>query len=140
MIQDADFILCECKLEPLTSFVEGLESFYQPLVSRTPSLCTVMIPAEDSVEGQPFYLGEALVTECEVVLNEQAGFGICLGDEPVRCYCIAFLDAAMQLKDAHYPAIMNFLKEQDALVTEAHVVEYNHIQRTKVDFKLMEQD
>jgi alpha-D-ribose 1-methylphosphonate 5-triphosphate synthase subunit PhnG len=99
-----------------------------------------MIPAEDSVEGQPFYLGEALVTECEVVLNEQAGFGICLGDEPVRCYCIAFLDAAMQLKDAHDPAIMNFLKEQDALVTEVHVVEYNHIQRTKVDFKLMEQD
>lgn len=140
MIIDVDFILCECNLEALQSFVESLEGIYKPLVSREPSLCTVMIPAEDSVEGQPFYLGEALVTECEVVLQGQVGFGMCLGDEPIRCYCIAFLDAALQLSDRHYDTIMHFLKEQDALVTMAHVVEYNHIQRTKVDFKLMEQD
>ena len=48
------------------------------------------------MEHQPFYLGEALTTECEVIVNDTIGYGICLGDEPVRSYCIAVIDALLQ--------------------------------------------
>jgi hypothetical protein len=54
-----------------------------------------MIPAEDSLEAQKFYLGEALTTECEVAVDGHAGFGLCLGEEPVRCYCITWDGAAV---------------------------------------------
>ena len=135
-----DYILCECELEPLENFVASLEENFEIKIARMPSICMTMVQAEDSVEFQPFYLGEALTTECEVIINGQKGYGICLGDEPLRTYCIAFIDAITQLKDVDHEPVHKFLNEQSALIERANTIEYNHIQRTKVDFKLMEQD
>ena len=92
------------------------------------------------MELQPFYLGEALTTECEVIINERIGYGICLGDEPIRSYCIAVIDALMQLNDQSKPVIEQFLTNEYQGIQHRNKVEYNHILRTKVDFKLMEQE
>ena len=139
-METPDHILCECPLESLEAFVTDLEPLYEVVIARPPSLCTTMICAEDSVELQPFYLGEALLTETTLVLNGQAGYGLCLGDEPIRSYCMAFLDAALLLGGAQAPRIQAFLEAQGALLEAATTMEYNQVQRTKVDFKLMEQD
>jgi alpha-D-ribose 1-methylphosphonate 5-triphosphate synthase subunit PhnG len=139
-MESADYILCECDLQALEQFVEGLESHYAVEIAKQPSLGTVMLKTEDSVEEQPFYLGEALTTECMLVVNGQTGFGICLGDEPVRSYCIAFVDAVLSLGGEGLPEVLAFLEQQKTLIAEQLRVEYNQIQKTKVDFKLMEQD
>lgn len=139
-MQQADYILCECALEPLESFVRGMEQHCTVHVIRQPAIATTMIRAEDSVEGQPFYLGEALITECEVNVDGQPGFGICLGDEPVRSYCIAFVDALLQLADVRGARVDAFLKEQEQIIAAEVLTEHKQIQRTKVDFKLMEED
>jgi phosphonate C-P lyase system protein PhnG len=139
-MEKQDYILCECELEPLENFVASLEERFEIKIARMPSICMTMVQAEDSVEFQPFYLGEALTTECEVIINGQKGYGICLGDEPLRSYCIAFIDAITQLKDVDLQAVYEFLNAQATLIDLANKIEYNHIQRTKVDFKLMEQD
>jgi alpha-D-ribose 1-methylphosphonate 5-triphosphate synthase subunit PhnG len=99
-----------------------------------------MIQAEDSVEFQPFYLGEALTTDCELTVNGCKGYGICLGDEPTRCYCMAFIDAVLRLEGVDLQPVYDFLNEQGKLIDQARTIEFNHIQRTKVDFKLMEED
>ena len=139
-MEQQDYVLCECALEPLQDFVASMEDQFEITIARMPSICMTMIEAEDSVEFQPFYLGEALTTECEVMVNGQKGYGVCLGDEPLRCYCIAFLDAVTQLKNVDLKPVENFLNEQAALIEAAQKLEYNYIMRTKVDFKLMEQD
>ena len=139
-MEQEDYILCECALGPLAAFVRELEEEYSVEVVRQPAVCMTMVQAEDSVEGQPFYLGEALTTECELVLNGQVGLGLCLGDEPLRCYCIAFIDAILLLADGNLSRVKGFLDEQGAAIAQRQQVEYNHIQRTKVDFKLLEQD
>jgi alpha-D-ribose 1-methylphosphonate 5-triphosphate synthase subunit PhnG len=136
----ADYILCECDLEPLEAFVKEIETQTAVQVVRHPAVGTTMIRAEDSVEGQPFYLGEALITECELNVDGQAGFGLCLGDEPVRCYCMAFVDALLSLSDRRLPRVKAFLAEQEALIARRMATEQGHIQRTKVDFKLMEEE
>lgn len=138
-MQQADYILCECELEPLEAFVREMEPQHAVQVIRHPAVATIMIRAEDSVEGQPFYLGEALVTECELNVSGQAGFGLCLGDEPVRSYCIAFVDALL-LSDPKLPTVQTFLAAQEVLITGRLQTELGHIQRTKVDFKLMEEE
>jgi phosphonate C-P lyase system protein PhnG len=135
-----DFILCECELEPLENFVTLLEEKFEVKIAKAPSVCMTMIEAEDSVEFQEFYLGEALTTECEVMIHGQRGYGICLGDEPVRSYCIAFIDALTQLPGADLQNVETFLNEQAALIDKAAQLEYNQVLRTKVDFKLMEQE
>ncbi|GGB07264.1 phosphonate C-P lyase system protein PhnG [Puia dinghuensis] len=139
-MQQADYILCECALAPLEAFVRELEPQCTVQVIRHPAVVITMIRAEDSVEGQPFYLGEALVTECELNVDGQAGFGLCLGDEPVRSYCIAFMDALLLLADGRLPWVQAFLEEQEALIADRLQTEHAHIQRTKVDFKLMEEE
>ena len=138
--EQADYVLCECGLEALENFVRAVEAEYTVTIVRQPSVCMTMVRAEDSVEGQPFYLGEALATECEVQVEGQAGSGLCLGDEPLRCYCMAFIDALLVLGDRNLPRVEEFLGQQYAAIAAREQVEYNHIQRTKVDFKLMETD
>src|ERR1700743_1512141 len=99
-MENQDYILCECELETLEDFVISLEEKFEIQIAKAPSVCMTMVQAEDSVEFQGFYLGEAPTTECEVMVNGQRGYGICLGDEPVRSYCIAFIDALTQLPGA----------------------------------------
>ena len=139
-MENQDYILCECELEPLKAFVASIEDYFEIKIARAPSICMTMIQAEDSVEFQPFYLGEALTTECELVVNGQRGYGICLGDEPVRSYCIAFVDAMTQLEAMDLSNVHAFLNEQATLIENKAILEYNQIMRTKVDFKLMEQE
>jgi phosphonate C-P lyase system protein PhnG len=137
---DIDYILCECNLDPLQQFIEKLEVNYDVTIVKEPSICLTMVKAEDSVEFQEFYLGEALTTECEIIVNGKLGYGVCLGDEPVRSYCMAFIDAVTQLGDYSDAVIRNFLNDQLAIIEYENKLEYNHILRSKVDFKLMEQD
>jgi len=138
--ESEDKIWCECNLESFESMVSEIEKLYPIKILQMPLLCMTMVKAEDSVEFQPFYLGEALTTETEVQIDDKIGIGLCLGDEPVRSYCIAVMDALRQLPGEKPSLIQNFLKKEGERLEKEKLVEHNHILRTKVDFKLMEQD
>ena len=139
-MEQNDYILCECTLDALEGFVRELESHHTVQIIRQPAVCMTMVRAEDSVEAQPFYLGEVLITDCEVQVDGQAGYGLCMGDEPVRCYCMAVIDALLLSDDPRANEVRAFLEGQAVLIADRQRLEYNLIQRTKVDFKLMEQD
>jgi alpha-D-ribose 1-methylphosphonate 5-triphosphate synthase subunit PhnG len=139
-MEQNDYILCECAADALEAFVRELEPLHEILVVRPPAVCMTMVRAEDSVESQPFYLGEVLVTDCEVQVDGQAGYGLCMGDEPVRCYCMAVIDALLLSDGPGVNEVHAFLEGQAVLIADRQRLEYNLIQRTKVDFKLMEQD
>ena len=134
-----DYILCECDLEPLKALVSQLEQSVAIAVCRPPSICLTMIPAEDSLEQQKFYLGEALTTECDVAVDGLSGFGLCLGDEPVRAYCLAVVDALLQADRPAPRALEIFLREQGEHVARRDQAEFDLILQTQVDFKLMEE-
>lgn len=139
MQTDTDYILCECELVPLKALVESLESDYQIELAKEPSVCLTMVRAEDSLEKQEFYLGEALTTECELTVNGVAGFGLCLGEEPERAYCIAVIDAMLAggMEDAR---LKHFWESQTDAVERRDREDYARAMSTRVDFKLMEED
>ena len=140
MAHDHDYVLCECELEPLADLVGTLEKKHSIEMVRQPSVCLTMIRTEDSLEKQEFYLGEALTTECEVSVDGDAGYGLCLGEEPLRCYCIAVVDAFLQRNGGCPTEIGNFLDRHREAVTSRDEREFNLILRTQVDFKLMEEE
>ena len=111
-----DKVLVDCDLQALVSFVESIENQLNIKVVREPGICLTMVRAEDSVEKQEFYLGEALTTECEVSIDGQMGYGICLGDEPKRAYCIAVIDALLRSNKHYNNEIKEFLDTQAVLV------------------------
>jgi len=137
-MEKTDYILNHCCSNELQQFVTTLEERFSLTIVKEPSLGLTMIRAEDSVENQEFYLGEALTTDCEVSYNDITGYGICLGDEPVRAYCIAVTDALL-LSGLEIPELLSFLAEQEQKINLDEKIEYNHVQRTRVDFKMMEQ-
>jgi len=139
-MEQNDYILCECGLDVIEAFVRDLEPNLTVQIIRQPAVCMTMVRAEDSVESQPFYLGEVLVTDCEVQVDGQAGYGLCMGDEPVRSYCMAVIDALLSVEGPHSSRVRAFLEGQGKLIADRQRLEYNLIQQTKVDFKLMEQD
>jgi alpha-D-ribose 1-methylphosphonate 5-triphosphate synthase subunit PhnG len=137
---DRDYVLVECDLEKLKKLVETLESMYDVRIIKEPSICLTMIRAEDSIENQEFYLGEAITTECEVGINGAMGYGICLGEEPERAYCLAVVDAIMESGKAIPPEIEIFLAEAHHELKLAEQIEFNHVMRTQVDFKLFDEE
>jgi phosphonate C-P lyase system protein PhnG len=137
MTEDLDIAICHCDLAPLQALVENLERSHAIQVVRPPSIGLTMIRAEDSLENQEFYLGEALTTECEVAVDGVSGIGVCLGEEVSRTYCMAVLDALRERE----PAILSsFVAEQLAILQQRDRLEFAHTMRTKVDFKLLEQE
>jgi alpha-D-ribose 1-methylphosphonate 5-triphosphate synthase subunit PhnG len=137
---DNDYVLCECELEPLAALVSGLEQRHIVTMVKEPAVCLTMIRTEDSLEKQEFYLGEALTTECEVAVDGAPGYGVCLGDEPVRGYCLAVVDALLHRGEAPTEDIDRFLDQHRRLLAEREEQEVNLILRTQVDFKLMEEE
>ena len=133
-----DYTLCECDLDPLKLLVNQLEQSHAVTIRKSPAVCLTMIPAEDSLEQQKFYLGEALTTECEVVVDGFPGFGLCLGDEPVRAYCIAVVDALLHSDGPLSDSVQTFLRAQGEIVARRDQDEFDLILQTQVDFKLME--
>jgi alpha-D-ribose 1-methylphosphonate 5-triphosphate synthase subunit PhnG len=137
---DNDTVLCECELPALQRFVEQLESRHEITIIKPPAICLTMVRAEDSLEKQEFFLGEALTTECEVSVDGMPGYGLCLGEEPIRGYCIAVCDALLHGSTGGVAELTAFLDEHRTILATRETEEFNHILRSKVDFKLMEQD
>lgn len=137
---DNDTVLTECDLGALQRLVERLEGRHDIKIIKQPGICLTMVRAEDSLEKQEFFLGEALTTECEVAVDGAPGHGLCLGEEPVRGYCIAVCDALLHREAAVPSELQAFLDEQRAILEVRETEEFNHILRSQVDFKLMEQD
>jgi alpha-D-ribose 1-methylphosphonate 5-triphosphate synthase subunit PhnG len=141
MITETDQVLCECEIEKLINFVSSFESSLNIDILLNPKLGMTMIQAEDSIDLQPFYLGEVLITECELNVNGTLGYGYCMGDNSQRAYCIALIDAILHISD--HPLIKEislFIDNEKAILENKKLEEYNQILKTKVDFKIMEQN
>jgi len=139
MVFDRDYVLCEGALDRLIHLVERLEPQYEIAITSSPAICLTMLKAEDSVEHQPFFLGEALTTECEVAIQGITGFGVVLEDQPQRAYCLAVIDALEKIRDHNWPEIEAFLQTEYKLLQELEAAEANRILQSTVDFKLMEE-
>ncbi|MFV0248102.1 MAG: phosphonate C-P lyase system protein PhnG [Tenacibaculum sp.] len=136
---NTDYILIEGNLKRIKIIVENIESKYEVKITKKPTIGLTMVRANDSVEHQEFYLGEVLITETEVSINNKVGLGICIGDEPTRSYCQAVIDAVLQLDDENHNEVITFLNKEAELISSKEKEKNYEIQKTKVNFKLMEQ-
>lgn len=134
-----DYILVEGDLHRIKDFVAHIESSLTINVTKQPTIGLTMVRAADSVESQEFYLGEVLITECEISIDNIVGIGICTGDEPVRSYCMAVVDAVMKSDFEQKSMAEDFLKKEAELILSKEDELKAMINKTKVDFKLMDQ-
>ena len=97
----------------------------------------LMARARDSVEGIAFNLGEVLVTEVEVRLNDTPGYSMVLGMDPGKALAGAVLDAAMEGDHHLKEKIIDALKEERIRAEVRRSKLWSDVKTTRVDFEVM---
>lgn len=105
------------------------------LVQPRPAL--VVMHARDSVEREPFCLGEVLVTECQIACRRQRFWGRVAGDRSFRALALAILAAAKVLEpDAVASLGQSFSRERERL-KQGDDRQKRALGTTKVNFETM---
>ena len=76
--------------------VSEIERNYDIHVLTEPQHALTMIKMRETAKKSLFYLGEVLVTETKVQINNAFGIGIVVGDEEEFSYQLAVIDAAYE--------------------------------------------
>lgn len=131
-------ILVEGNSEFLKKLAGQVEANYHVRVERQPKTGLVMLKTRDSVSMQPFYMGEMLVSECTVSIQDVLGVGVIKGEELERSYQLAVVDAAF---NANIPLIEDWiskLEQKEKNIQERHHKEQAMVATSKVHFDTME--
>jgi phosphonate C-P lyase system protein PhnG len=97
----------------------------------------IMMNANDSF-GNPFYVGEILVTETEIVYGNSKGYGLVTDDNKEKSLMIAFADALSGMSDnAAYIEYRSFFENAITKMKISEQTERSLADATRVNFGLM---
>jgi alpha-D-ribose 1-methylphosphonate 5-triphosphate synthase subunit PhnG len=131
-------IMAEGNLSVWEDAAEMIAARHNIKVLQEPEICMTMMQAMDSVGHTPFYVGEILMTEAAVSINEATGFGFALEDEPVRALCIAIIDAALTAHIEEEVEIRCIVAAEEQRILERQQQETALVAATQVRFAIME--
>lgn len=131
-------ILVEGRSELAESLAGQIESSYSIQIDKHPQKSLVMLKNNDSVSNQPFYVGEVLVTECSVSIENKKGIGVIMGEQPEKAYYLAIIDAALNGRLKETSEWGARLLEEEKAIERRHQKEAVMAARTKVNFDTME--
>lgn len=95
----------------------------------------VMVPYTDSANGTIFHLGEVLVAEAHIRLNNQIeGYGMVMGRDNAFAMAIAVLDAALQ-SHRFESEITAFIDQQKTLQAQADEALLRKVEATRVEME-----
>jgi alpha-D-ribose 1-methylphosphonate 5-triphosphate synthase subunit PhnG len=97
----------------------------------------IMSQVNDSF-GNPFFLGEILVSEAEVEFKNTRGYGMVMGSNKNLALILATVDSALQIEDKLFIEELNrFLEPARIRAMESINTEKTFVSGTKVNFGLM---
>jgi len=106
-------------------------------VIKKPSSGMIMMRFRDTAEKCIFNLGEVLVTEAEVRIDEELGYAMVMGRDPETALAGAILDAAVESGHPLAPEIIDLLRSEEVRLKEALQKTWAEVATTKVDFEVM---
>lgn len=131
--------LSQTDLKLLQEVVEQISAGSQVVVMKPASTSLVMMGVKDSVQEVPFYLGEVLITQCAVAVNDITGYGFVMGEDPERAYCLAVIEAALQGEHSKTTMIYEFITSQTEKIHNQKIRDYAAISQTRVRFDSMQE-
>lgn len=124
------------------SFAKGLaleiERNYAIQILSEPQHSLTMIKLRETAKNSLFYLGEVLVTETKVQINNQLGIGIVVGNEEELSYELAVIDAAYQAELQETQKWNLRFENEEKRIQKNKVKREKSILKTKVDFEMMD--
>ncbi|MEK5036996.1 phosphonate C-P lyase system protein PhnG [Sporosarcina sp. FSL K6-3457] len=118
--------------------VHEIESAYTIHVLAEPHHALTMIKMRETAKKTLFYLGEVLVTETKVQINQSFGVGIVVGDEEELSYWLAVIDAAYEANLAETKKWTALFEEEEQRIRENKLTQEASLLKTKVNFEMMD--
>lgn len=97
----------------------------------------VMLPMSEPVQAATFFLGEVLVAEARVRVNQIEGYAACLGRDVEQALALALIDAANAGGIAQ-KKIAKFLAMQSANLAHADAELLKQVEATRVEMETFE--
>lgn len=112
------------------------------VVTQPPACGTVMVQVREPVRRERFYLGEILVTRCEIRLDAERGWAMIDGDEPRAALAAALCDAVSRTTAEEYEplrlAIDELCRETREHLAAQEQRRWDQIADTRVKFEEFE--
>ncbi|WP_028392534.1 phosphonate C-P lyase system protein PhnG [Bacillus cihuensis] len=115
-----------------------IEMKYTVTVIQQPENGLVLLKARETAKKSLFYLGELLVTECKVQIQNSIGIGIVKGYQEELAYCLAVIDAAYQADLTETRVWPHILEKEKENIQKNRQELHQSILRTKVSFETMD--
>lgn len=127
-------IIAEGEISQLKMIAEFIVNNLPCKVITHPAPGMVMIKQVDPLEKDPFYLGEAFVTQCEVEIEGNLGYSCVLGNDTERALYGAIIDAVMGHDQPAAREVMPLLAAEEQNISARLAFASEKIARTRVDF------
>ena len=139
---DSTKILINMNLEKLEKIYSMIKDTSSISIIKEPNLATVMVRANESVKNTTFNLGEILVTECSVKVDESLGYGIVSENNNKKAIYLAVIDAVLHSNNSKFDKLKNYINKsvyEENLRYEQEIIdEFSLINKTKVQFNAMD--
>lgn len=111
---------------------------YNVEILAEPQEALVMVKMRETAKKSLFYLGEVLVTETKVQLNQKIGIGLIVGHDKELSYWLAIIDAAYQANISEISEWESLLLQEEISIAEETKKKQAEILKTKVNFETMD--
>ena len=129
--------------------IDGSRNFTKELVSEiarnydihvltTPQQALTMVKLRETAQKSLFYLGEVLVTETKVEINNTFGIGIVVGDEEEFSYQLAVIDAAYEANLVETETWTLLFEDEENRIHENRLLNEASILKTIVNFEMLD--
>ncbi len=131
-------ILIDGSREVAKKLASQIEESYDVEIIMQPQEALTMIKMRETAKKTQFYLGEVLVTECKVQVNNQGGIGIVVGLDEELAYQLAIIDAAFEANLIETQNWLPLLEAEELNIKTRLKAEEAKIYKTKVQFETMD--
>lgn len=131
-------ILINGSSEVVKAMADEILQGYEVKTIQEPEHGLVMMKVRETSKRSLFYLGEVLVTECKVQIQNSIGIGIIKGDQPELSRQLAIVDAAFQEELPETNGWIITLEMEEKKIQEKKEAFHQGVLKTKVNFETMD--
>ncbi|MFO7888584.1 MAG: phosphonate C-P lyase system protein PhnG [Eubacteriales bacterium] len=107
---------------------------------ESPNKGLVMMKMRESAQKHLFYIGEILVTESKVMIDDNIGLGILQGANLKKAYHLAVIDAAYNSNIKELEEINSLIIKKGKEIKKKDQIKVNKILETKVNFETLDEE
>ncbi|MEI7772443.1 MAG: phosphonate C-P lyase system protein PhnG [Chloroflexales bacterium] len=126
--------LARADADAVKAFAEGLIPALGPITVLVNRTGLAMLPMEETVRGEAFYLGEVLLSEAHVRAAGAEGYAACLGRDLEQALAVALVDAAYAA-GRDRTRIAAFVAAQAAALAAEDAVLGQQVEQTRVELE-----